>query len=212
MHNFRLPYSSEFRCQMVDLVCAGRNPDDLAREFEPTAQSVRAWGAAADRQEGRQEDVRPVIAARSASCGWSATSSQKSRLGLPERPARYRPDLSVHERKPNLLPGCPDGAHARRVEGWLLRLVASSALDPCRGRCDIGETGQDLTCQLAPDLRVGARSCRSAGWLPHPPSLLAGSRSRSHPAGWCPLGARLSRSQVVSTARCRFPAGSVEQP
>lgn len=28
---------------MVDLVCAGRNPDDLAREIEPTAQSIRNW-------------------------------------------------------------------------------------------------------------------------------------------------------------------------
>jgi transposase len=63
MLNFRPPYSSEFRCQMVDLVRAGRNLDDLAREFEPTAQSILAGGAAADRKEGRREDARPVIAA-----------------------------------------------------------------------------------------------------------------------------------------------------
>ncbi len=28
------PYSPEFRRQMVDLVRAGRSPEDLAREFE----------------------------------------------------------------------------------------------------------------------------------------------------------------------------------
>jgi hypothetical protein len=32
----RPPYSPEFRRQMVDLVRAGRSPDDLAREFEPS--------------------------------------------------------------------------------------------------------------------------------------------------------------------------------
>ena len=57
MPKTRPPYASEFRCQMVELVRAGRDPDDLAREFEPTAQSIRAWVAKADKQEGRQEGV-----------------------------------------------------------------------------------------------------------------------------------------------------------
>ena len=41
MPKTRLPYSPEFRRQMVDLVRAGRDPADLAREFEPTAQSYQ---------------------------------------------------------------------------------------------------------------------------------------------------------------------------
>ncbi|USQ73995.1 IS3 family transposase [Roseomonas sp. TAS13] len=57
------PYSPEFRRQMVDLVRAGRSAEDLAREFEPTAQSIGAWVAAADRQEGRREEVTPGLAA-----------------------------------------------------------------------------------------------------------------------------------------------------
>jgi hypothetical protein len=28
---------------MVELVGAGRTPEELAREFEPTAQSIRNW-------------------------------------------------------------------------------------------------------------------------------------------------------------------------
>ena len=47
-------YSPEFRRQMVDLVRAGRDPDDLAREFEPTAQSIRNWISQADKKEGRR--------------------------------------------------------------------------------------------------------------------------------------------------------------
>ena len=56
-------YSPEFRRQMVDLVRAGRSPDDLAREFEPSSHSIRAWVALADRQEGRREETAPGLAA-----------------------------------------------------------------------------------------------------------------------------------------------------
>jgi hypothetical protein len=41
MAKTRLPYTPEFRRQMVELVHAGRTPEELAAEFEPTAQSIR---------------------------------------------------------------------------------------------------------------------------------------------------------------------------
>ena len=50
------PYAPEFRRQMIELVRAGRDPDDLAREFEPTSQSIRNWVVQADRSEGRRSD------------------------------------------------------------------------------------------------------------------------------------------------------------
>ena len=34
-------YGSEYRRRMVELVRAGRSPDELAKEFEPPAQSIR---------------------------------------------------------------------------------------------------------------------------------------------------------------------------
>jgi transposase len=37
----RPPYRAEFRVQMVELVQAGRSPDELAKEFEPSAQTIR---------------------------------------------------------------------------------------------------------------------------------------------------------------------------
>ena len=52
MAKTRLPYPPEFRRQMVELVRAGRDPDDLAREVEPTAQSIRNWMERADKKEG----------------------------------------------------------------------------------------------------------------------------------------------------------------
>ena len=41
---------------MIERVRAGRSPEDLAREFEPTARTVRNWVAQADRDEGRRND------------------------------------------------------------------------------------------------------------------------------------------------------------
>ena len=52
----RPPYPAEFRRQMIDLVRAGRSPEDLAKEFEPSAQAIRNWVAQADRDEGRRGD------------------------------------------------------------------------------------------------------------------------------------------------------------
>jgi transposase len=50
------PYPLEYRRRMVELVRAGRDPEALAREFGPCAQSIRNWVAQAERDEGRRED------------------------------------------------------------------------------------------------------------------------------------------------------------
>jgi len=56
MPGTRRPYPPEFRQQMVDLVRAGRTPQELAREFEPTAESINSWVRKADRDEGLRAD------------------------------------------------------------------------------------------------------------------------------------------------------------
>jgi transposase len=43
MSKSRGAYPPEFRRQMVELVRAGRTSEELAHEFEPTAQSIRNW-------------------------------------------------------------------------------------------------------------------------------------------------------------------------
>ena len=50
------PYAPEFRRQMVDLVRSGRTPEELSREFEPTAQAIWNWVRQADRDDGRRQD------------------------------------------------------------------------------------------------------------------------------------------------------------
>jgi len=41
---------------MVDLVRAGRTPEELSREFEPSAQAIRNWVRRSDLEEGRRDD------------------------------------------------------------------------------------------------------------------------------------------------------------
>ena len=56
MPTTRTAYPPAFRQPMIERVRAGRSPEDLAREFEPTAQTVRNGVAQADRDEGRRND------------------------------------------------------------------------------------------------------------------------------------------------------------
>ena len=50
------PYPAEYRERIIDLVRAGRSPESLAREFEPSAQCIRTWVRQDDRDAGRRTD------------------------------------------------------------------------------------------------------------------------------------------------------------
>jgi transposase len=56
MPRTRPPYPPEFRAQMVQLVRAGRHPEELAKEFEPSAQAIRNWVKQAELDEGSRTD------------------------------------------------------------------------------------------------------------------------------------------------------------
>jgi transposase len=52
----RAPYPAEFRRRLVELVRAGRTPESLAKDFEPTAQAIRNWVRQADLDAGKRND------------------------------------------------------------------------------------------------------------------------------------------------------------
>lgn len=56
MKRHRNPYPDEFRQKLIDLVHAGRNPEELAQEFEPTSQTIRNWVAQDDIDSGKRRD------------------------------------------------------------------------------------------------------------------------------------------------------------
>lgn len=56
MPNTRKPYPDEFKKKLIALVRQGRTPEELARQFEPSAQSIRNWVAQDDRDKGQRTD------------------------------------------------------------------------------------------------------------------------------------------------------------
>ena len=56
MPRSRPPYPPEFREQIIELVRAGRTPEELAEEYEPSAQTIRNWVAQAGRDTGARKD------------------------------------------------------------------------------------------------------------------------------------------------------------
>ena len=99
---------------MVDLVRAGRDPDDLAREFELTAQSIRNWIALADKKEGRREEVLPGLSA--------AERDELSRLRRENKQLRVERDILskaaawfAREKRPQDAP--PEERNGKAVPG-----------------------------------------------------------------------------------------------
>jgi transposase len=94
MPKTRPPYAPEFRRQMVELVRAGRDPADLARELEPSAQAIRNRNrvAEADRREGRRRSARPAASAADASLT-AAEREELARLRRESKQLRLERDI-----------------------------------------------------------------------------------------------------------------------
>jgi transposase len=56
MPRTRPPYPPEFREQIIALFHAGRTPEELAEEYEPSAATIRNWAAQANRDSGIRTD------------------------------------------------------------------------------------------------------------------------------------------------------------
>ena len=56
MASGRKVYPPEFKRRMVELVRAGRSPESLAKEFDPSANTIRKWAVQADLDEGLRAD------------------------------------------------------------------------------------------------------------------------------------------------------------
>src|SRR2546425_10682837 len=52
----RPPYPTQLRARLVELARTGRTPEELGRQFEPSAQTIRNWLRPADRDDGRRSD------------------------------------------------------------------------------------------------------------------------------------------------------------
>ena len=60
---------------MVELVRAGRTPEELAAKSEPTAQSIRNRVVQADRDDGRRQDGLTRVEKEECQCQTASTAS-----------------------------------------------------------------------------------------------------------------------------------------
>jgi transposase len=49
-------YPAEFRERIIELVRKGRTPEELGRQFEPSAQAIRNWVKQAELDTGERTD------------------------------------------------------------------------------------------------------------------------------------------------------------
>jgi transposase len=56
MSRTRSPYPPAYRARILEQVRAGRSPEDLAEEYEPTAQTIRNWMKQSDLDAGQRTD------------------------------------------------------------------------------------------------------------------------------------------------------------
>jgi len=172
MAKTRPPYTPEFRRQMVELVRAGRSPEELAQEFEPTAQSIRNWvgqsecDAGTRRQragDGRSARNSPSFGVRTASSGSRGISSQKPRPGLLGRRTRSHRRVPVRERESGRL---PDRHHVPAAGCLPQRLLCVDEAATVAAYPDRRRAGRGDPCRargFSWHLWGAAHSCRSCG-------------------------------------------------
>jgi transposase len=116
MAKTRPPYTPEFRRQMVELVRAGRSPEELAQEFEPTAQSIRNWVGQAECDVGRGGNGLTT-----------AEREELSQLRRENRQLRLERDILSKAAAWFARPQAHDGARAHAVEPPALRGLDAGA-------------------------------------------------------------------------------------
>ena len=88
------PYQPEFERQMLELVRAGRTPQELSREFELSAQAIRNWMWQADLDAGRRSDGLTTEERE------ETPGAAGSLLSVPTgKPARARRHRSLRQRR-----------------------------------------------------------------------------------------------------------------
>jgi transposase len=56
MGKTRAAYPEQFRAKLLELYRNGRSIEDLARQFEPSEQTIRNWIAQDERDRGKRKD------------------------------------------------------------------------------------------------------------------------------------------------------------
>ena len=149
-------YPPEYKEELVGLVRSGRSPGSLAREFEPSAQTIRNWVKRADVDEGRRSDGLTTEARKEMRelkrevkrPRMERETKKKPRPGSRGRADRSPAGVCVHEGVPGHLPACGHVPGAGSLPQRVLRLAAAPTLGAgaarrrAQGR-DLGEVDRE---------------------------------------------------------------------
>ena len=159
----RAPYPPEFRPRMIELARSGRTPEELAREFEPSAQTIRNWVAQADLDEGRRSDGLTTeerdelrkLRRENRRFREEREILKKPRPGSPRRPTRTPPSVRVRRSSPGRVRSRHDVPHAGRLRQRILRVAHTTT---------VGESATGRAARRAHpiDPRAIPRNIRSA--------------------------------------------------
>src|SRR3990170_3004145 len=100
MPRTRPPYPPEYRQQIIELVRAGTSPEELTREFEATAQTIRNCLKQADLDEGRRQHGLTTAERQELAC-----------LRRENKQLRFEQEILAHRAR------CPSG----KAAAWFAR-------------------------------------------------------------------------------------------
>ena len=129
-------YPQEYRQQMVELIHAGRTPEDLAQEFEPSAGSIRNWVAQDERDAGQRSDGLSGeerqelrrLRRENKQLRIERDILKKQRLGSHGRATRSRSGIPVREGESGHVAGAHPLPSAGSLPQRLLRMGAPQAV------------------------------------------------------------------------------------
>ena len=145
MPKTRSPYPPEFKRQMIELVRAGRIPRELAHEFEPCYETIRAWVQQTDRDEGRsasglssneREELRRLRRETRSSPGAGdlGKSSSLVRSGGRLGTTKVYEFVSAHQDQYPIATICAGGLHPRVLRAahpWIVKAEAAGHDTAC---------------------------------------------------------------------------------
>jgi hypothetical protein len=118
---------------------AGRTPEELAEESEPSAQAIRNWAEQADLDQGvrsgglttdERGELQRLRRENKQLKREREIPNSEPRLGSLGRAGRSQIGIRVREGEPGESPGAADGSHARSLAEWLIRMERATAGGP----------------------------------------------------------------------------------
>ena len=97
-------YTEAFKKQLIALVAQGRTPEQLSREYEPTAQTIRNWVTEAQKLQPASELEKDrrirELEAENARLKEEREIPEKQQPGSPWRAHRTARRVQIREREP----------------------------------------------------------------------------------------------------------------